>query len=166
MMQRSILFVLLFIHSFVNAQIFTANTDYIYVLLNTLTENESDKNVCFDSNFENTLKKDIVQFDGYVYCDAYILKKSPAKSIDEFALSDTSVLNKALENWFNTSVYPKLNEWKSQNYGKGLKELKNSLPSIVPSQFIVIANGYSGLVVREYIQSKNYRDDIAQVLFF
>jgi hypothetical protein len=44
--------------------------------------------------------------------------------------------------------------------------LKNARPDLVPSHFVIIADGASGLAVREYIQGPDYQGEISNVIFF
>ncbi|MDR3000697.1 MAG: LamG domain-containing protein [Fibromonadaceae bacterium] len=46
-----------------------------------------------------------------------------------------------------------------------LNDLQNERPDLIPSRYIVIANGMGGLVAREYIQSFAYKGEIDKVVF-
>lgn len=80
--------------------------------------------------------------------------------------SENSLYAKALENWFLKSSDSRLSAWKRSCGKCSLKDLKLSRPDLLPKRFIVISEGVSGLVAREYIQGKDYAGDFSKVLFF
>lgn len=79
---------------------------------------------------------------------------------------ENSLYAKALENWFLKSSDSRLSAWKRSCGKCSLKDLKISHPDLLPKRFIVISEGVSGLVAREYIQGKDYAGDFSKVLFF
>ena len=106
---------------------------------------------------------------GNVY--AYPLDVSSRSAADLSAIladhGENSPYAKAIENWFANSSDKLLAVWKENCGGKcDLKDLKKFRPDILPSRFVVLAEGVSGLVAREYIQGKDYAGDYSKVLFF
>lgn len=78
-----------------------------------------------------------------------------------------SVFAKALEYWFENSSDSLLLNWKNRCGNKcALTDLKKIRPDILPLRYIVISEGVSGLVAREYIQGSGFVGDISKVLFF
>ena len=80
---------------------------------------------------------------------------------------EKSIYAKALENWFRNSSDAMLANWKKSCGNKcSLEELKRNRPDLLPLRYIVISQGVSGLVAREYIQGIDYIGDYSKVLFF
>lgn len=91
-----------------------------------------------------------------------------------------SILDDAVEYWFQEQLKLSAGSFETENFlqswisswkastGKtpSLADLKFSRPDLIPSKYVVIAEGMGGLVAREYIQSAFYRGDIENVLFF
>lgn len=96
---------------------------------------------------KNFLKNNVFYGDANaIYCKSYDDALSPADAAKILFSGSNSVFNEAIKKW-------------SQNKQRNQSE-------DVPSRFVIIAEGAAGLAVREYIQSKNYRGEIANVLFF
>jgi hypothetical protein len=80
---------------------------------------------------------------------------------------EKNIYAKALENWFRNSSDAMLANWKKSCGNKcSLEELKRNRPDLLPLRYIVISQGVSGLVAREYIQGIDYIGDYSKVLFF
>lgn len=78
----------------------------------------------------------------------------------------SSIYESALKNWFDKSTDKLLKDWQGSCTKCSLSDLKNLRPDILPLRFIVIAEGVSGLVAREYVQGAEYVGDYSKVLFF
>lgn len=119
-------------------------------------------NDCWNEDLKIYIQDKIVGRSGHVFCAAYDLSsQSPAGYANDLA---KTVFPEALENWFASSDDPKILGYKKE--GWGLPELKSGRPDLVPLRYVVIANGASGLAVREYIQGAGYGGEISNVLFF
>lgn len=81
-----------------------------------------------------------------IYCRSYDASMSPSEISDSLFQEKNSVFSEAIKKW-------------SQN-GKILTSEN------MPNRFLIIAEGVAGLAVREYIQSKDYRGEIENVVFF
>ncbi len=140
----------------------------LYILLNTEGTESELSNKCFDSSLKNYLQNNIIGADGYVYCASYVTKKSPKAFVEDFAGSVVTegILKKALDNWFEKSNDEQLLQWKKSSNIKTLAALKQSNKEIIPLRYVILANGASGLVVREYIQSSDYKGEISNTLFY
>ncbi len=92
-----------------------------------------------------------------------------------------SIMDDAVEHWFDVNLqkvssgtfetenflYQWMVSWKkSKGKNPTLEDLKLARPDLIPASFVVIADGMGGMVAREYIQSANYKGEIANVLFF
>ena len=84
--------------------------------------------------------------DAPVYCKSYSNSMSPAEAADSLFRGKNSVFEEALK--------------------KYSKNASDSGSKIVRNKFLIIAEGAAGLAVREYIQSKDYKGEIENVLFF
>lgn len=148
-----------------------ASAETIYILMNTTYgEGEANPNQFFrDIALKNYIQSNFVAGDsGKVYCTSYnIAESTPAVFAKEYIdrVKNESLLDSALSNWFKNSTDPWLNNWKKQNGGKSVDDLKEARPDRIP-RFVIVAEGASGLAVREYIQSSAYRGDVSNVLFF
>lgn len=119
-------------------------------------------NDCWNEDLKIYIQDKIVGRSGHVFCAAYDLSsQSPIGYANDLA---KTVFPEALENWFASSDDPKILGYKKE--GWGLPELKSGRPDLVPLRYVVVANGASGLAVREYIQGAGYGGEISNVLFF
>ncbi|MCQ2099429.1 MAG: hypothetical protein MJZ10_03860 [Fibrobacter sp.] len=75
-----------------------------------------------------------------------------------------SILDSALNNWFNSNTDNEFNKLKKSYTTLG--SLQKKRPDLVPSNFVVLADGAAGLAIREYIQSADYKGEIGNVIFF
>ncbi|WP_407442804.1 LamG-like jellyroll fold domain-containing protein [Fibrobacter sp.] len=140
----------------------------IYLLLYDKFQDNSSENPYLTSGFYDYLKNQVVADEGYVYCyGVNVSSQSPNKLSSLLVNRDAnSVYAKALEDWFSKSSDKNLLAWKKNHSGAKFVDLLKDRVDIVPLRFVVIAEGVSGLVVREYIQGANYQGDFAKVLFF
>ena len=140
----------------------------IYVLLGTQGEgNSSQINIWEKTALKNYVQNNIVSDTALVYCSFYDLSRgTPAEFAQEYLsrTSGKSIFESALVKWYSEGSSSELKKLKKEY--KNLDSLKNARPDVVPSRFVVIADGAAGLAVREYIQGPDYRGDISNVVFF
>ena len=101
-----------------------------------------------------------------MYVSSYGLAQgTPADFAREYLShsSGTSILDAALATWYSDGFSSELQNLKSTY--TTLDQLRAARPDVVPSRYVVIADGAAGLAVREYIQGPDYRGDIANVVF-
>ena len=101
-----------------------------------------------------------------MYVSSYGLAQgTPADFAREYLShsSGTSILDAALAMWYSDGFSSELQNLKSTY--TTLDQLRAARPDVVPSRYVVIADGAAGLAVREYIQGPDYRGDIANVVF-
>ncbi|MBO7551388.1 MAG: hypothetical protein J6T62_07685, partial [Fibrobacter sp.] len=140
----------------------------IYVLLGTQGEgNSSQINIWEKTALKNYVQNNIVSDTALVYCSFYDMSQgTPAEFAQEYLsrTSGKSIFESALVKWYSEGSSSELKKLKKKY--KNLDSLKNARPDVVPSRFVVIADGAAGLAVREYIQGPDYRGDISNVVFF
>ncbi len=124
------------------------------------------------------LQNYILDFKGGVYSYGYgqtETVQSPMALAQNF-----TVLEAALSEWFQeqtaaavsaaacgeAAMDSRLCHWLKTTANPSLENLKGARPDLLPSRYVVLAEGVSGMVTREYIQGENYRGDIDKVLFF
>lgn len=89
---------------------------------------------------------------------------SPVTYANELAVSNENVLTKALDYWYNNTDNPVIQSYKKE--GWDFARLKKERKDLLPLRYVIVANGASGLAVREYIQGSQYEGEISNVLFF
>lgn len=149
------------------ASVMESGNQTLFILLNTISSstNTQTEGSCWDPNLKAYLEINIIANKGLVYCAEYNSAiNSPADFAKEFATNENAILIKALQNWYNNTDDAKIIDLKSK--GKNLEKIKIERPDLLPLKYVVIANGASGLAVREYIQGKDYQGEISNVLFF
>ena len=137
----------------------------IFILLSTVDGNSTGTSSIWNTTgVENYVRNTIVGKNSYLYSTVYNTAEStPAVFANEkFAAQDAtkSILKDALKKWYDNNTDSKIKSFGS------LENLKKNRPDLVPSRYVVIAEGAAGLAVREYIQSVNYKGEIENVLFF
>ena len=138
----------------------------IYILLYDKHSGNSDPYTL--TGFKKYLSEQVVSDEGRVYTYGLdVSTDSPNKLANLLANRDAnSVYAEALDNWFNKSSDKNLLAWKRNHTHAKFTDLVKDRIDIVPLSFVIIAEGVSGLVVREHIQGINYQGDFAKVLFF
>lgn len=160
-----VLFVLSFFTSHASASI-GSNRSNIFILL---SDKQDSYNPYEESGLSNYISTKIANDAGNVY--TYFIDVS-SQSASELAMhlsnhDEKSIYANALENWFKNSSDALLTNWrKSCGTNCTLEDLKNFRPDILPLRYIIISQGVSGLVAREYIQGMDYVGDYSKVLFF
>lgn len=162
-------FIVAFFFSCANlfAAVMESGNKTLFILLNTISDSQSSQadGSCWNPNLKEYIETNIVANKGLVYCAEYnSLINSPAVFAKEFATNEDAILVKALQNWYDNTDDAKIIDLKTK--GNNLAKIKALRPDLVPLKYVVIANGASGLAVREYIQSKDYQGEISNVLFF
>ena len=139
-----------FLTSVVYATPVVSRDSTIFVILNTVGEGGSNSTIAPTQEItalKNYVQSKISAGQGYVYCASYnVTENTPREFYENYLVGQNSVFEKAKENW-------RLNA-------------ANGKSGRVPSHFIVVAEGFAGLAVREYIQSKDYKGEIRNVAFF
>ena len=140
----------------------------IYILLGTHGgQNGSSQDIWEKTSLKEYIQDKIVSDTAMVYCSFYDMSQgTPAEFAQEYLSrsSGKSILESALSRWYSKGSSSELNKLK--NTYTSLDTLRKARPDVVPSRFVVIADGAAGLAVREYIQGPDYRGDIANVVFF
>jgi hypothetical protein len=139
----------------------------IYILLGTQGDDPVKTNIWEKTAFKNYVQNNIVSDTALVYCSFYDMSQgTPAEFAQEYLsrTSGKSIFESALVKWYSEGSSSELKKLKKKY--KNLDSLKNARPDVVPSRFVVIADGAAGLAVREYIQGPDYRGDISNVVFF
>ena len=165
MKKKLIYFFLLFVASLS----FGSVESYRNSLFILLFDKKESSNPYEKSGLNNYISTKIAKDVGNVY--TYPIDVS-TQSASELAKqlsnrNEKSIYAKALENWFKNSSDAMLANWKKSCGNKcSLEELKRNRPDLLPLRYIVISQGVSGLVAREYIQGIDYIGDYSKVLFF
>ncbi len=137
----------------------------LFILLNTNSNGNTGEDACWDKELRNYIQNKIVGQKGHVFCGNYDLTlQTPAEFADDLARAESGVFFQAQRNWFEHSDNPAIQYYKG--LGWDLLRLQKERPDLVPLRYIVVANGASGLAVREYIQGVDYGGEISNVLFF
>lgn len=140
----------------------------IFILLETHGgSSSSQENIWEKTALKNYIQNNIVGDSALVYCSSYDMSQgTPADFAREYLShsSGNSILESALSRWYSKGSSSELKKLK--NTYKNLDALRTARPDVVPSRFVVIADGAAGLAVREYVQGPDYRGDIANVVFF
>lgn len=144
----------------------SANT--LFLLLFDKRGDDSE-NPYVQSGFEDYLSKEIAGDAGRVFSFAVDVSAQSASRLSAILADrgDGSLYEKALGNWFRKSTDERLWNWKRSCGNRcSLDDLKNSCPELLPLRWIVVAEGVSGLVAREYLQGADYAGEFSKVLFF
>ncbi|MBP5754092.1 MAG: hypothetical protein J6W60_14720, partial [Treponema sp.] len=140
----------------------------MYILLGTHGgQNGSSQDIWEKTSLKEYIQDKIVSDTAMVYGSFYDMSQgTPAEFAQEYLSrsSGKSILESALSRWYSKGSSSELNELK--NTYTSLDTLRKARPDVVPSRFVVIADGAAGLAVREYIQGPDYRGDISNVVFF
>ncbi len=148
----------------------TPSSGTIYILLGTLNAGQ-DTTDWLGTGIKGYIQNNVLGSAGdtsLVYESTYDLSMgTPADFAREFLSrsSTTSILDSAQQKWFAESKASAVAKLRSK-YSNNLSSLKNARPDLVPSHFVIIADGASGLAVREYIQGPDYQGEISNVIFF
>ena len=148
----------------------TPSSETIYILLGTSRDGQ-DTSDWRGTGIKSYIQNSVLGATGdtsLVYESSYDLSMgTPADFAREFLSrsSTTSILDSAQRKWFTKSKASAVVKLRSK-YSNNLSSLKNARPDLVPSRFVIIADGASGLAVREYIQGPDYQGEISNVIFF
>ena len=148
----------------------TPSSETIYILLGTSRDGQ-DTSDWRGTGIKSYIQNSVLGAAGdtsLVYESSYDLSMgTPADFAREFLSrsSTTSILDSAQRKWFAESKASAVVKLRSK-YSNNLSSLKNARPDLVPSHFVIIADGASGLAVREYIQGPDYQGEISNVIFF
>ena len=148
----------------------TPSSETIYILLGTSRDGQ-DTSDWRGTGIKSYIQNSVLGATGdtsLVYESSYDLSMgTPADFAREFLSrsSTTSILDSAQRTWFTKSKASAVVKLRSK-YSNNLSSLKNARPDLVPSHFVIIADGASGLAVREYIQGPDYQGEISNVIFF
>ncbi len=162
----AVLVVLLWISApFANVE---SSGNTLFLLLFDKRGDESE-NPYVRSGFEDYLSKEIAGDAGRVFSFAVDVSSQSASRLSAVLAErgEGSIYEKALVNWFRKSSDERLWEWRKTCGNRcSLVDLKNSRPEVLPLKWIVVAEGISGLVAREYLQGADYAGEYSKVLFF
>lgn len=137
----------------------------LFILLNANSTGNVGGNECWDKELQHYIQNKIVGQKGHVFCGTYDLTlQTPAEFAGNLTFAESGIFSQAQKNWFEHSDLPVVQYYKG--LGWDLEHFKRDRPDLVPLRYVVIANGASGLAVREYIQGVNYGGEISNVLFF
>ena len=148
----------------------TPSSETIYILLGTSRDGQ-DTSDWRGTGIKSYIQNSVLGAAGdtsLVYESSYDLSMgTPADFAREYLsrLSTTSILDSAQRKWFTKSKASAVVKLRSK-YSNNLSSLKSARPDLVPSHFVIIADGASGLAVREYIQGPDYQGEISNVIFF
>lgn len=165
MKKKLIYFFLLFVASLS----FGSVESYRNSLFILLFDKKESSNPYEKSGLNNYISTKIAKDVGNVYTYPIDVSTQSASELAKQLSNrdEKSIYAKALENWFKNSSDAMLANWKKSCGNKcSLEELKRNRPDLLPLRYIVISQGVSGLVAREYIQGIDYIGDYSKVLFF
>lgn len=137
----------------------------IFILLGTAGGSVTNSSQMWESTgIRKFIQDNIAKEAIHLYVAEYdIAKMSPSVFVDEHLAGKAaakSVLLQAQTDWFDKSQDSAIKSFRD------LEDLRQSRPDLVPSRYILIAEGAAGLAVREYIQGENYKGEFSNVLFF
>ena len=159
-----VLFVFFLIsHSFASVESYR-NSLFILLFDGTKKNNPYEK-----SGISDYIATHITNDIGNIYTHSIDVSSQSASDLSKILLNhnNESIYSKALENWFQNSSDELLLKWKNQCKDScSLESLKKSRADILPLRYIIITEGVSGLIAREYIQGKDYVGDYSKILFF
>lgn len=153
----------------------TPGSSSIVILLNSVWGGDTSSSV--DEMWKNTGLKDHLQNNSlggasFIYTKTYdVTKLSPIDFVTKMSgVGEKSIQDDALDEWFKNVNDSKsaVGKWKkSKKSGQAtLENLKKERMDLIPSKFILVAEGAVGLAVREYIQGSLYRGEFSNVIFF
>lgn len=137
----------------------------IFILLGSAGGSVTNSSQMWESTgIRKFIQDNIAKEAIHLYVAEYdIAKMSPSVFVDEHLAGKAaakSVLLQAQTDWFDKSQDSAIKSFRN------LEDLRQSRPDLVPSRYILIAEGAAGLAVREYIQGENYKGEFSNVLFF
>lgn len=136
----------------------------IFILLSTTGGASLDSSQIWGkTGVKNYIESNIIKGQGFLYEANYdMVSMSPSVFVDERLAGETvakSILQKARNKWYEKCQNPAVKAY-------SLEQLQSARPDLIPSRYILIAEGAAGLAVREYIQSEKYKGEFSNVLFF
>lgn len=150
-----------------SATVAEPSNNSLFILLNADygSKGSQEENKCWNDDLKDYIQSKVVGLKGHVYCATYDMSQmSPVAYANELAVSNENILTKALDYWYNNTDNPVIQSYKKE--GWSFARLKKDRKDLLPLRYVIIANGASGLAVREYIQGSQYEGEISNVLFF
>lgn len=150
-----------------SATVVEPSNNSLFILLNTVYDSKAtlEENKCWNDDLKDYIQSKVVGLKGHVYCATYDMSQMPPVAYaNELAVSNENILTKALDYWYNNTDNPFIQSYKKE--GWSFARLKKDRKDLLPLRYVIIANGASGLAVREYIQGSQYEGEISNVLFF
>lgn len=136
----------------------------IFILISSIEKGAaSASSMWAETGVKNYIQNNIIKGQGHFYEVNYdMLSMPPSVFVDEQLAGETlakSILQKARNEWYEKCQDPAVKAY-------SLEQLQLERPDLIPSRYILIAEGVAGLAVREYIQSEKYKGEFSNVLFF
>ena len=150
-----------------SATVAEPSNNSLFILLNADygSKGSQEENKCWNDDLKDYIQSKVVGLKGHVDCATYDMSQmSPVAYANELAVSNENILTKALDYWYNNTDNPVIQSYKKE--GWSFARLKKDRKDLLPLRYVIIANGASGLAVREYIQGSQYEGEISNVLFF